>query len=141
MDTVKAILTKPLDGQPEGTAREFDRVDFDRLEAMNAVREAGDDEGLRQDGPTIAEYLSAGYKAENYPPAGYAARSTPEEIAAAQAAEISSPIEPPMDDTSVVPPELPVAPQADDSTSSAGKKAATTVQNKKAPAVNNKTAE
>lgn len=27
---------------------------------------------LRQDGPTLAEYVAAGYKAENYPPQGYA---------------------------------------------------------------------
>lgn len=40
-------------------------------------------DGLRMDGPTIAEFLTAGYLAENYPPEGYAARSTPEEIAAA----------------------------------------------------------
>ena len=39
--------------------------------------------GLRQDGPTIAEYVSAGYRASNYPPDGYASRSTDEEIAAA----------------------------------------------------------
>jgi hypothetical protein len=38
MDTVKAILTKPLDGQPEGTKREFDKVDFDKLVAFGAVR-------------------------------------------------------------------------------------------------------
>jgi hypothetical protein len=42
---------------------------------------------LRQDGPTVAEYVAAGYKAASYPPAGYASRSTPEEIAAAIAAD------------------------------------------------------
>jgi hypothetical protein len=41
MTTIKAVLTKPLDGQPEGTEREFDKVDFDRLKAMGAVRAAG----------------------------------------------------------------------------------------------------
>lgn len=41
MDKIKAVLTKPLDGQPEGTEREFDKVDFDRLEGQNAVRKAG----------------------------------------------------------------------------------------------------
>lgn len=44
MDTVKAFLTKPLDGQPEGTVREFDKVDFDRLKQMGAVREVSEDE-------------------------------------------------------------------------------------------------
>lgn len=29
---------------------------------------------LRTDGPTLEEYVAAGYPAENYPPAGYAAR-------------------------------------------------------------------
>lgn len=43
--------------------------------------------GLRDDGPTIAEFVSAGYAASAYPPKGYASRSTPEEIAAAVKAE------------------------------------------------------
>ena len=38
---VKAILTKPLDGHPEGTERDFSKADFARLKAMNAVRPAG----------------------------------------------------------------------------------------------------
>ena len=38
---------------------------------------------LRQDGPTIAEYVAAGYAPEDYPPSGYASRSTAEEIQAA----------------------------------------------------------
>lgn len=35
---------------------------------------ARDPEPLRQDGPTLEEYVEAGYKAENYPPKGYAVR-------------------------------------------------------------------
>lgn len=42
---------------------------------------------LREDGPTIGEYIGAGYPATGYPPQGYASRSTPEEIAAAVKAE------------------------------------------------------
>jgi len=42
MATIKAILTKPLDGDPEGTEREFSQADFDRLKARGAVRAAGD---------------------------------------------------------------------------------------------------
>ncbi|MER9901610.1 hypothetical protein [Mesorhizobium sp. M0130] len=38
---------------------------------------------LRDDGPTVAEYVAAGYAASAYPPKGFASRSTPEEIAAA----------------------------------------------------------
>ncbi|MFN4062348.1 MAG: hypothetical protein ACK4IA_16565 [Paracoccus hibiscisoli] len=34
-------------------------------------------------GPTVEEYVAAGYRAENYPPQGFEPRSTPEEIAAA----------------------------------------------------------
>ncbi|MGK2908751.1 MAG: hypothetical protein ACSLE1_02980 [Sphingobium sp.] len=37
---IKAILTKPLDGQPEGTEREFSAHDFERLEKMGAVKAA-----------------------------------------------------------------------------------------------------
>ncbi|AZN72747.1 hypothetical protein D5400_16995 [Georhizobium profundi] len=37
---IKAILTKPLDGMPEGTEREFAQADFDRLKKLGAVRKA-----------------------------------------------------------------------------------------------------
>lgn len=39
---------------------------------------------LRQDGPTVEQYVKAGYKAENYPPKGYAVKLS----AASQAAEL-----------------------------------------------------
>ena len=105
---IKAILTKPLDGEPEGAIRELSQADFERLEAKGAVRPAADGDGLRQDGPTIADYVAAGYKSSSYPPHGYASRSTPEEIAAAVASEIEA------------------------------EKAAPVVDNKMAPAVDNK---
>lgn len=38
---------------------------------------------LKQDGPTVEEYVAAGYKAINYPPKGYASKSSKEEIEAA----------------------------------------------------------
>lgn len=41
-------------------------------------------------GPTVAEWVAAGYKAAAYPPRGYESRSTPEEIAAAIAAETTT---------------------------------------------------
>lgn len=47
--------------------------------------------GLREDGPTVEEFIASGYKASNYPPAGYASRSTAEEIAAALEAEKGAP--------------------------------------------------
>lgn len=37
---VNAILLKPLDGMPEGSEREFDKPDFERLKDMGAVKEA-----------------------------------------------------------------------------------------------------
>lgn len=39
--------------------------------------------GMKLDGPTIVEYVAAGYPAVNYPPEGYASRSSQEEIDAA----------------------------------------------------------
>ena len=47
----------------------------------------GESEKLRTDGPTVQEYVAAGYKAVYYPPSGYASKSSPEEIAAAIEAE------------------------------------------------------
>ena len=44
---------------------------------------------LRDGGPTVQEFVDAGYLAVNYPPTGYASMSTPEEIAAAVAAASS----------------------------------------------------
>lgn len=41
---IKAVLLKPLDGDPIGSEREFDKLDFERLRLMGAVRaaDAGD---------------------------------------------------------------------------------------------------
>ena len=38
-------------------------------------------EMLRADGPTVVEFVAAGYLAANYPPEGYESRSTAQEIA------------------------------------------------------------
>lgn len=38
---------------------------------------------MRDDGPTVAEWVDAGYLAANYPPEGYASRSSQEEVDAA----------------------------------------------------------
>lgn len=46
-----------------------------------------DANGLKLDGPTIAEFVAAGYLAVNYPPEGYASRSSQEEIDAAVEAQ------------------------------------------------------
>jgi len=42
-----------------------------------------DANGLKLDGPTIGEFVAAGYPAASYPPGGYASRSSQEEIDAA----------------------------------------------------------
>ncbi len=50
------------------------------------VAEYLDRQGLqppREDGPTVAEWVEAGYLAANYPPQGFASRSSQEEIDAA----------------------------------------------------------
>lgn len=44
-------------------------------------------DGVKRDGPTVAEWVAAGYSASSYPPEGYASRSTPVEIATAVAAD------------------------------------------------------
>lgn len=45
---VNAILLKPLDGYEPGSPRQFDKPDFDRLVAMNAVREAGEADAVEE---------------------------------------------------------------------------------------------
>lgn len=42
---------------------------------------------LKTDGPTLEEYVKAGYKASAYPPTGYTSKSSKEEIDKAIAAE------------------------------------------------------
>jgi hypothetical protein len=41
---------------------------------------------LKQDGPTIEEFIAAGYSPDKYPPKGYASKSSEQEIKAAIAA-------------------------------------------------------
>ncbi len=68
------------------------KADDDRKAALaeTAARRARRKSGsgaLREDGPTVAEFVARGYLASNYPPEGYASRSSDEEIAEAVAAE------------------------------------------------------
>lgn len=62
-------------------------VSADQTDTSAAGINAASDGTLRTDGPTVAEYVERGYLAVNYPPEGYASRSTAEEIAAAIAAQ------------------------------------------------------
>ncbi|ESY89026.1 hypothetical protein X739_00550 [Mesorhizobium sp. LNHC220B00] len=76
----------------KGTDDEIPAELFDDLEAAGYVAELGGRgkkkaDALRDDGPTIADFVAAGYLASNYPPEGYASKSTAKEIAAAVKAE------------------------------------------------------
>jgi len=78
METMKV---KPW-SEDQGDHVVINKADFDP-----ATHEAYEGDGLRQDGPTVTEYVAAGYLASNYPPGGYASRSTAEEIAEAVAVQ------------------------------------------------------
>ncbi|MER8615977.1 hypothetical protein NKG99_03850 [Mesorhizobium sp. M1409] len=76
------------------TRAELDALAVERGVDISRAKNKGDvvaalrgDDALREDGPTIAEFVSAGYPAANYPPKGYASRSTADEIAEAVKAE------------------------------------------------------
>lgn len=82
--TDKQIAYEPHPVSPERKA-ELVAAGFTIIDAVFAPK--GEPDALRDDGPTVEEYVSAGYQAVNYPPSGYASRSTPEEIEAAIAAQ------------------------------------------------------
>jgi hypothetical protein len=69
----------------EAEAKALDEADAHAAAcaARDEEQAKAEEERLKEDGPTIAEWVAAGYPPENYPPTGYASRSTPEEIAAA----------------------------------------------------------
>ncbi|KQS86945.1 hypothetical protein [Rhizobium sp. Leaf383] len=86
LDTVH-ITSVSNDNLTAGVEFETDSATATDLEARGIAKRVGvadgDEIALRSDGPTISEYVSAGYSPVNYPPSGYASRSTPEEISAA----------------------------------------------------------
>lgn len=59
----------------------------DHALAAAITGKSGGPAALKTDGPTVAEFVKAGYSAKNYPPAGYESKSTEAEIADAIAAE------------------------------------------------------
>ncbi|RUU47415.1 hypothetical protein EOD08_06785 [Mesorhizobium sp. M6A.T.Ca.TU.002.02.2.1] len=76
------------------TRAELDALAADRGVDISKAKNKGDviaalkgDVALRDDGPTVAEYVAAGYFASNYPPEGYSSRSSSAEIAEAVKAE------------------------------------------------------
>lgn len=94
-----SIVPDPMDPEDIAAAAEEiarkARAQADAARELKAVEqkkvddalEAASKPALKTDGPTIAEFVAAGYKVSAYPPFGYASKSTPEEIAAAIAAE------------------------------------------------------
>ncbi|ARO24749.1 hypothetical protein TAL182_CH03003 [Rhizobium sp. TAL182] len=82
--TEKPIAYEPHPVSPERKA-ELVAAGFKIVDAVYAPK--SETVALREDGPTVEEYVAAGYLAANYPPSGYASRSTPDEIAAAIAAQ------------------------------------------------------
>jgi hypothetical protein len=63
------------DVAPEGVATPPPPVDNEHVEP-GAEQFSEPQNELRTDGPTLDEFVAAGYKAEDYPPAGFAARSS-----------------------------------------------------------------
>ena len=86
--SVEKIAYEPHPVTPERKA-ELRAAGFKIIDAVFAPKdeEATEAGSLRDDGPTVAEYVAAGYQAVNYPPSGYGSKSTPEEIEAAIAAQ------------------------------------------------------
>lgn len=64
-----------------------------RTKAARELKAKGAQVELKTDGPTVEEFVAAGYQAANYPPDGYTSRSTPDEIDAAIKAQ--APADPP----------------------------------------------
>lgn len=74
--------------QAEGLLRDAKLEDGDtRSLPSDDPRVPKDAEGKRLDGPTVAEFVAAGYPADKYPPGGYAKKSTDDEIQAAITAQ------------------------------------------------------
>ena|SRR5258708_14886761 len=70
----------PMLVYPEGTDKPGIIVNNQEEEDAALNKEPAE---LKQGGPTVEEFVTAGYKAEQYPPKGYASQSTEEEIKAA----------------------------------------------------------
>jgi hypothetical protein len=102
--TVKVKLLRPLDGTSEGSIVEYPADDAKRLQGLGVVEILGKGGSLRDDGPTVAEYVAAGYRASGYPPRGYASRSTTEEIAAEIANQAKKAAAPPLNKKATAPP-------------------------------------
>ncbi len=70
----------------ENSTVEMEQSQAEPLLALGALAMLSEDAavvllGLRQDGPTVEEFVAAGYSAKGYPPPGYAAISSDEDVA------------------------------------------------------------
>jgi hypothetical protein len=85
LTTALGVEYKPGDFAPKRGDETLDEAELARLVEVGGARDMteADLAEIAKRGPTVAEYVAAGYPAETYPPAGYESRSTPEEIAAA----------------------------------------------------------
>jgi len=91
-----------------GDTRAADPSIVKHLVGTTLIDPDADDAGLRTDGPTIEEFVAAGYPAANYPPRGYASRSTEKEISTAIATAATNggtKSEPPLENKADVVPE------------------------------------
>ena len=82
----------PVDGSPDGREapplKPHHQVSeraltADRERRRSGTRATSTGGKAASNGPTVEEFVAAGYRAADYPPQGYESRSTPEEIAAA----------------------------------------------------------
>jgi hypothetical protein len=78
----------PEDGGDQNAAQisTETETEADAPKQVGVLNYDGEVHPLRDDGPTIAEFLAEGYPAKAYPPSGFSSRSTQAEIDAAVAA-------------------------------------------------------
>lgn len=74
----------PIDAEEAQRLLDVGGARLQTKDEIEAERKAAEP---RTDGPTVAEYVAAGFKASGYPPAGYASKSSQAEIDAAIAAQ------------------------------------------------------
>ncbi|MCR5859721.1 hypothetical protein [Mesorhizobium sp. J428] len=82
-ETVEIVDTD-LDDMPRTLASLLQPIE---IKGKGKGKGKKDETPLKTDGPTVEEYVAAGYSAKSYPPKGYASRSSDEDIAAAIKAE------------------------------------------------------
>jgi len=93
MKTVYLVLLTAV-GMGGVIAKEGEVVEVSEAEATSLLHRdkarlatPADTDMVQDEGPTVEEFVAAGYLAKNYPPDGYASRSTDEEILAAMTAQ------------------------------------------------------